>query len=68
MFDQHDTVFLGAAAHKPHACIDQSADPDRFRVKLVLARLDLRHIENVADQVKQQCAALVDELGIFHIA
>ena len=62
------TVFVRPGAHEAKRCLGDLMHVAFFRMQLVFPRLDFRHVENVADEVEQELAAFIDELGVFLVA
>ena len=52
---------------KPDAAEHHAADIDDAVLQLLLAGLDLRHVQDIVDQFQQQPAAVVDVVGVFDV-
>ena len=64
---QLDPLVVGAGRYDPHGVVEEAAEPDLLEVETDAAGLDLRHVEDVVDDVEQVLAALVDVLAVVAI-
>ena len=62
---ERDRVAGGALANHRDAVLDQVRQEDRFEVDLHLARLDLRQIENLVDQLEQMAPRVADVTDVL---
>ena len=53
-------AFGGARPDQAHHLVERRVDLQRLAFQLHAARLDLRHVENVVDDIEQELAAAVD--------
>ena len=62
-----DLLVVGARRHDAHGVVEEAAEPDLLEVEADAAGLDLRHVEDVVDDVEQVLAALVDVLAVVAV-
>jgi hypothetical protein len=62
-----DVLLFGLNGGQPQGFLDQRREIDGLAVDAHMARLDLRHVENIVDDVEQVFAAIVNIAGIFGI-
>ena len=65
---EREPLVVGAARHHPHGVVEERLELDLLGIEPDAAGLDLRHVEDVVDDLEQVLAALVDVAAIFAIA
>ena len=64
---EREPLVVGAPRHHAHGVVEEGLELDLLGIEPDAAGLDLRHVEDVVDDVEQVLAALVDVAAIFAI-
>ena len=64
---ERELLVVGARGDDPHGVVEEAAERGPLEVEADAAGLDLRHVEDVVDDVEQVLAALVDVAAIFAV-